>query len=52
MSLAAVKTELKEGSACFLKPVLLNRTTENEGLVVDAGYCDLNDPRFCNAAER
>lgn len=32
--------------------VLLDRNTEEEGIVVDEGYCDLADPNFGDAANR
>jgi len=30
----------------------LNRTTEKEGILVDVGFCDLEDPTFGDAAHR
>lgn len=30
----------------------LDRTTEQESIVVDEGYCELEDPSFGDAADR
>ena len=35
-----------------LSVISLNRTTEKEGIVVDEGFCDVEDPSFGDAADR
>lgn len=32
--------------------ISLDRTTEQDSIVVDEGYCDLEDPTFGDAADR
>lgn len=32
--------------------ISLDRTTEKEGIVVDEGFCDIEDPNFGDAADR
>ena len=35
-----------------LSVISLNRTTEKEGIIVDEGFCDVEDPSFGDAADR
>ena len=35
-----------------LSAISLNRTTEKEGIIVDEGFCEVEDPSFGDAADR
>ncbi len=50
-------TELQVGpredsTLSSVSAISLNRTTEKEGIIVDEGFCSLEDPTFGDAADR
>jgi hypothetical protein len=42
----------EDSTLSSVSAISLNRTTEKEGLIVDEGFCDIEDPSFGDAADR